>query len=127
MTAPWKPAVGECLLIESGPIGKHLFILVKVSGSGNHQKVVSVPVCSVPNHPKYDDACLLAAGEHSFVTHDSFIDYRYAREDDASHLEKCVASGTFVTRGTANATLLAKVKAGVAQSKFVSRYFKKLI
>lgn len=122
MSGTWAPAVGECLFIESGPAGKHLFVVLLGYRSPRGQAFILVPICS--SHAKADPACSLKVGDHPFILHDSFLDYRNAREDLGETLSSRVSDHTFVPDQKASAELVKKAIAGLKASKFVSRHFK---
>lgn len=126
MSSTWHPKPGECLLIDSGPVGKHLFVLVLDTKVGNQHQVISVPVCTVRG-PRIDDACLIQQGEHPFVKADSFVEYRNARVDPVSHLLERVIERTFIPHEQASPALLDKIKNGLLNSRFVGRHMKDLL
>lgn len=128
MTAPaWHPRPGDCLLIDSGPTGKHLFIIVLEAIDGGQHQFISFPVCTVRDHARIDDACIVRPGEHSFIKSESFIEYRNARVDSVAHLTKCVKAKTFIPHDQASEELMEKIKAGISASKFIGRYIKDMI
>lgn len=120
----WQPKAGECVLIDSGPIGKHLFVLVLDKKINNKQQVLSVPLCTVRETAYVDDACLVQVDEHSFVKSDSFVEYRNARIDPADHLLERVRERTFIPHDPVSASLLNRIKAGLKESKQVKRFIK---
>ena len=127
MAAVWHPKPGDCLLINSGPVGKHLFVIVLDTKVGGQHQIVSVPVCTARDYARVDDSCLIAPGEHPFVKADSFIQYRDTRIDPIGHLQKCVREGTFTPHTSASQELVDKIRAGLAGSKFVKRHIKDLL
>lgn len=125
----WIPRPGECLLIDSGPTGKHLFVLVCKTTDGKGEVVISAPVCSVKDAvcASVDDACLISAGEHVFVRHDSFIEYRHCRIDSPETILNLVRKHTFLPKEPVTPTLLAKIKEGLLRSRHVKRYIRELL
>lgn len=124
----WAVKEGECLLIDSGPSGKHLFVIVRVvTQTKGKSQVISCPVCSIGDLPKYDTACVLQAGDHPFVTHPTFVDYRNARLDDSSHVENMVRVLTFIPQSSASPEMLLRLQTGLRESMFVKRHLKSLI
>ena len=123
----WHPKPGECLLIDSGPVGKHLFVLVLESKAGNQHQVISVPVCTVRDPDRIDDACIVQPGEHPFIKDKSFIEYRNARVDPIGHLLERVREGTFTLQAQASQELFEKIGNGLAKSRFVKGYIKDLL
>lgn len=127
MPSTWHPKPGDCLLINSGPIGKHLFVLVLDTKLGGQHQIVSVPVCTVRECARIDDACLIQPGEHPFVKAESFVQYRDARVDPVEHIQRCVREGTFLPHLPASEDLIDRIKQGLAGSRFVKRYIKDLL
>ena len=120
----WLPIPGECLLIDSGPIGKHLFVLVLNNKADKKIVALSVPVCTVRDASMVDDSCILQAGDHPFVKSESFIEYGNARVDDVHHILNCVKEKTFILHDPVSADLLSRIKDGLLKSKQVKRYIK---
>lgn len=127
MALVWTPKPGDCLFIESGPIGKHLFVIVIDSFENGQHNIVSVPICTVRDHARVDEACLLKLGDHVFIKADSFVQYRDARLDSMNHLIKCVQDGTFIPHDPVSEALLYRIKIGLVSSIFVKRHIKDLL
>ena len=122
----WHPKPGECLLIDSGPVGKHLFVIVLEKKVANQHQVISVPVCTA-RKLSFDNACIIQPGEHPFVKNESFVEYRNAREDCADDLVKRVQQQLFTLQGQVTPDLLNKIKNGLAKSIFAPRHIKDLV
>jgi hypothetical protein len=132
MPAQWSCARGSSLLIPSGPDAKkHLFALmlnpVVVDGYGSKPMVLMACVTSVQAHLKHDDACLLSAGEHPFVVHDSYVDYRFTRLEVAETVATGVAMGTFIQKEDCSPELLKKIVTGALNSRRISREHKQIL
>ena len=128
MPGTWQPGAGECLLIDSGPSGKHLFIILMVVGSSSGDQVLSVPVCTVRDQARADPACRIQVGEHPFIVEESSIEYRHARLDSVDHVVERVKELTFVPyRHPASASLLTKAIDGLKTSRFVKRHLKDIL
>ncbi len=87
----WRCAKGESLLIPSGPGEKrHLFAIlldpVPVEGYGSKPLVLLASVVSIK------------PGDHPFIRHDSFVDYRFTRLEQAEHVEARVSEGILMSR-----------------------------
>lgn len=128
--AGWLPSAGNTLLIPSGPAGKqHLFIIlndpVPLEGYPGMMSVL-VCMCSIQNNLPFDTTCVLDAGSHPFVTHATYVDYRYARIEPSAVLAARVADGTFTPHQRCTPELLAQIKAGLNTSRFTKRAFKGL-
>ncbi|EQD77028.1 hypothetical protein B1B_01297 [mine drainage metagenome] len=105
------------------PDRKHLFVLL-TDPSGPAQHVLMAPVCSVDPDPKAfrDDTCLLAAGDHPFIKHDSYIAYAKCRVVAASDLVKHTESGYVIEKKPASDALVARIVAGLRKSKFTKPF-----
>ncbi len=112
------------MLIPSGASGCHLFVSIfDIKVIDNKHKVLLAPIES--QRPKYDETCPLAAGEHPFVKHPSFVGYNHCRTEDLSHVLSCIDNDVYkVTHAPVSDTLLARIKIGFANSKRVPRFIK---
>lgn len=132
MTAAWRCERGSTLLIPSGPKSgqMHLFALMLnplvVDGHGERPQVLLVCVTSVPKG-LHDTACLLSAGEHPFVVHDSYVDYRFTRLEPVERIERCVLAGSFMPREVCSETLRIRILRGALVSRRISREYRQLI
>jgi hypothetical protein len=124
--AAWKPFAGGTLFIASGPAGDHLFVIAfepgNIQGRGQSEQILLVPFCTVYPGGKHDSACVIQAGEHEFITHESFMDYRNARIESVSHVRDRIADGTFREHHPVTEPLLRRIQQGLASSKRVPRY-----
>lgn len=123
---PYVPFKKGTLLIPSGvkngQEAKHMFgILTDKCSEGQHL-LVSVTTL-VPNAP-YDPSCVMSAGEHRFITHDSYALYRMAQIQHAERLSKMVDGWLYSEHDPLSDALLAKMINGVQASRFVPRYVK---
>ena len=129
----WSCSKGNTLLIPSGPQErqKHLFALMLdpllVDGYGNKPHVLLACVTSVKNGLPSDDSCLLSQGDHPFIEHDSFVDYRFTRLEKAEDIQKRVKDGLFVEKEPCSAELIKRILQGALKSRRISREYKKLI
>ena len=111
------------LLIESGPANdpsrKHLFVcLTDVSGPDKETLMVSVSTWRAGFD--VDDTCHLFAGDHVFIKHKSFIDYRNARIVEADKLIKGERQGLFVAMDALESSVFARVCYGLEKSPFTA-------
>lgn len=120
------PVEGGTLFIASGPTGDHLFVIAFESrvlqGYGSSEQVLLVPFCSVYPNGKHDPACIVQEGEHSFITHESYLDYRNSRIESVSHIRAGIADGFFKEHQPVTESLLRKIQQGLYKSKRVSRH-----
>lgn len=114
---------GAALLYPSGPDGdyrrNHLFV-VMTSPSGPGRQIIMVPVCTV--RPKCDRTCILSANDHDFLTHESFVAYRFTRLEREERLLRGIDSGEFVQQPPVVAEIYADIRAGFDRSPFVAPY-----
>lgn len=127
----WAASTGSTLLIPSGPVGEHLFVIVfgpeVLADYGSAGQFVSVSVTTLRPDIHHDPACILRAGDHPFIRHDSYITYRDARIDTGEHLAKQVENGVCQPHQPCEPQVLARIIAGVCQSKLVRREIKKIM
>lgn len=128
----WQCRKGESILVPSGPEEKqHLFSIIidPVTVSGYGSKPLALLVCAVSIKPGIiiDDSCLLFPGDHPFIIHDSFIDYKFTRLEHKEHLEKCVNKGLFTVKEQCSSDLIKRIIEGALKSKRLSREYKNII
>lgn len=76
---------------------------------------------SIKRNVFHDPACLVAPGEHPFITVNSFVEYRLARTIDAAHIAKCVDGWVYTAREPVSPALLQRICDGVEVTRFVSK------
>jgi hypothetical protein len=87
MSEPVKKS--QTLLIPSGS-KSHLFVvLTEACPEGN---ILLVSFSTIHEERFYDDTCTVETGEHSFIKNPSYIEYRKARIEKESHINKCKES-----------------------------------
>jgi len=122
---------GQTLLIDSGPTGKHLFIVIWgpdiVPGMGSRTKVVLVDVCTIDPQLPFDSTCLLNAGHHRFVRVPSYVAYFFARIEDEAIVDANVASGLWPGHDVLDAAVLKRVRGGVCRSPETRSWLRQLI
>jgi hypothetical protein len=132
MSRAWQCEAGATLLVPSGPQQGHMHLFALLldplvaGGYGQRPHVLLAYVTSVPDCA-FDDSCCLAAGEHPFLQHDSYVDYRFTRFEPAEHLQKCVEAGTFQPKEPCSEALRMKILRGALASRRIPREYKKLI
>lgn len=117
-------------MIPSGP-SEHLFTValgpVVVEGYGPEPQVVVVSFTSLKPGLPYDDACMLPAGSHPFITRDSFIYYREPRLYPASVVQHKVVTNEWRSAEPCSEDLLGSIVAGFRKSKRLPRYIHVLL
>ncbi|GAB3362746.1 hypothetical protein GCM10027395_23850 [Giesbergeria sinuosa] len=74
-----------------------------------------------------DDSCLLKPGDHPFIRHDSFIDYRFTRLEQAEHVEARVAEGVFDVKESCSPDLIRRIIEGALKSPRIPREYKMIL
>ena len=122
------PFAGGTLLIASGPSGDHLFVVVfepkKITGYGQCEQVLLVPFCSIYPGEKYDPACILQTGDHGFLNHASYVDYRNSRIESVNHIRERIDNKIFRVHDPVSDLLLHRIQQGLDNSARVSRHIK---
>ena len=107
------------LLIPSGPLSdpnrKHLFICL-TDPAGVAKETLMVSVSTIRTGLPADETCHLFDGDHPFIKHKSFVDYRNARIIAAEKLVKGVSQGLFTALDTLETSVFARVCYGLTQS-----------
>ena len=104
------------LIIPSG--GKdHLFVILTAKcDEGQH---LLVNFSSIYEGAFHDDSCVVNEGEHPFINRSSYIVYRQARIDKATHLIKC-----FKPREPVSDELFKRICAGLLLSRHTPKRIK---
>ncbi|MBN9309308.1 hypothetical protein [Devosia sp.] len=117
------------LLIPSGPDpdGHHLFVVL--TSPCTHGQCLLTSFSSVKPGLFHDKTCLVAPGEHEFITKDSFIEYRLSRVLRCDQIEKAVNGWLYTPKPAVSDELLERIRDGIEQSeltpRFVQEYFEK--
>lgn len=118
--------LGCTMLIPSGSNGYHLFVSVldqKIINGKPH--VLLVSFCSTENILNHDQSCIVNVGEHSFVQHETYINYSKPRVDSVEDVLKRLSEGYFIQKHeNVSSDLLGKIQAGLKKSNRVPRYIK---
>lgn len=81
-----------------------------------------VPICSVKPNMPHDTTCLVAAGDHPFLQHASYVAYSKCRIEAAADVAKLVNSGYFVVKEQASEALVARIVGALPGSKFIKPF-----
>ncbi len=112
------PEVGDTFLVPSGPAEfKHLFVVCTGSMERPDFRLV-VSVTSIHAGIRYDPACVILPGEHSFVRHPSYVAYRKAERRSAADMDRFLAAGYFVRKDPVSQVLLDRILRGFLTSDF---------
>lgn len=120
----FHPVRRATLLFPSGPRHDpdklHLHILLtdplENPLNSNMVSTLFVGISSVQPNIPHDPTCLLHAGDHEFITHDSFIFYADARIVEVAKLVNGVSQGVFIAKPLMNATITDAICNGVLTS-----------
>lgn len=120
-------ALGDCFLIPSG--GKHhLFTIVlgpePLEGYGPNDQVVLVSVTTIKPDAPHDTACVLQAGDHPFITHDSYVLYRKPEIRTVQEVDKMIETMGWQPREACTPAVHARIVAGLRTSRLLPRYVK---
>ena len=132
MVAEWRCQKGGTLLIPSGPDHKkHLFALlldpVQINEYGPRPSVLLACITSVKDGIAFEDCCLLDVGDHPFIEHASYVDYRFSRLETEDHLRSRVQEGIFTTKEPCSPELIKKIIQGALKSRKINREFKLIL
>lgn len=113
------------LLMPSGPANdperKHLFIVltdpVIVTGYPVRHSLL-VGISTVQTGMPHDPACLLHAGDHPFIRHRSYVNYRFAKILASQSLVNGVRTGVLVPKELLDGAIFARVCRGLLDSRF---------
>lgn len=113
------------LLIPSGPSNnpnlRHLHVVCTDPCAKGLQLILSVT--SWTNN-LCDGTCILYAGDHDWIQHQSWIMYRKARLEMSSTLENGIDLGVFVPRKPVSAELFDRIAGGICASPHTPRKIK---
>ena len=108
------------LLIPSGPgETSHLFgIVTDRCAAGEH---LLLSITSVRQGIRHDPTCIVSAGEHPFILHDSYVAYRLAVVQSGERLARMVEGWVYKPKEDLSEELCERMLEGVARSDFTPR------
>ncbi len=127
----WKAEAGDAFFCQAGP-KEHLFVVLfdpntyPSEGFGKRLCIVSVNFTSVTAEKRIDSACIIEAGEHPFIQHQSYVFYEKIQIIDHEHVCTCVRTGVYRPAQKVSVELLERIVTGIQASSFTPRKFKKL-
>lgn len=93
----WQCTPGSCLIIPSGSIGSHLFVVAlgpaRFEGHAREDHVIMVSFSSIKPDLYHDNTCEVEPGEHSFINRKSYVYYREPRIYRVSEVQQRVRQG----------------------------------
>jgi hypothetical protein len=82
-----------------------------------------VPICTIRG--RHDPACKVKAGEHDFVSEESYIAYHFANQYSVAALEKQLSEGIIKGDKPVDAALLTRICNGISTSRHCAPIEKK--
>ena len=70
---------------------------------------------------------MTAGGEHPFIDHDSYVDYRFTRFEPADKVQAGVDCGQFVENEPCSPELIKRIIQDALKSRRINREFKKIL
>ena len=117
---PYLPARCDTVMVPSGPAGDHLFVITTDSCPAAKHLLVSVTSVKPGRHA--DTTCVLEAGDHPFVEHQSYVLYRNADIQSANRLGNMVDSWYYRRGAPATPELTDRILAGFEVSLFTPKF-----
>lgn len=84
-----------------------------------------VPITSVVPSRFHDPTCEIHPGQHQFIAHDSYIEYRLITQRHHQNIETCADSLIFVPKPDVIDALFQAIIGGIDASPFTPRWAKK--
>jgi hypothetical protein len=106
------------LLIPTGNT-KHLFVVVTDKCKADSHLLINIT--SVHPGMKHDETTIIEAGEHPFIKHQSYVEYRRAEIFQAAWLTKMVAGKVYTAHSDASEELLQAIVDGIEDSDFIAQ------
>lgn len=91
------------------------------------QSVLAVNVSSVREDVPYDDACVLHAGDHPFIVHDSYVRYKDAVVLKVDHILTAIESGEITVMDKVTDEVFQRIILGFETSEYTKTKIKKLV
>src|SRR3990172_4261020 len=116
----FKPVTKAAFLVPSGtslkPDAFHLHVILTEACKDGQHLIGSIG--SIYPDKFNDPTCEFKGGEHSFIKHPSFFEYRRLRTVPGTHLTKCVDGWEYKTKTAITEAIYQKICAGIDVSNF---------
>jgi hypothetical protein len=113
--------VGDALKVPGLNGVPHLHVIIWGPGQIPNEEAEEVYVLacfdSINEGQAHDPACVLTVGDHPFITHDTYVNYRMIRCAEGQHIDLMVNDGNWVADQPATRALLHKMRTGICESK----------
>ena len=97
-------------------LDRHLFVIIS-DPSLNSQRIVLAAFTTYESHR--DHSCILSAGEHEFVRHDTCVSYDFLPDMTipAADIDRMISSGAAKQMEGVNNEILARILAGAEETE----------
>ncbi|MEO0352351.1 MAG: hypothetical protein AAF282_20110 [Cyanobacteria bacterium P01_A01_bin.15] len=112
--------LGDSFLIDTPPNKQHLYIAISKTSEDRY-----LFVNATSRRASSDTSCILrpGSGVPKFISCESVINYRYAREMNVSELLKVITKDSPIPKGTCSSAILNQIqKGGLASKRLKNRY-----
>lgn len=89
--------------------------------------VLAVNVSSVKADCEYDPACILHAGDHSFIRHESYMRYKDAVVMKVERIQSAIETQEIKVLDEVSSEVFLRVMAGFERSRYTKTKIKKLL
>lgn len=119
----------SALFIPTGPVN-HLHVVMNDAlfwAEVGYESVLAVNFCSIKAGVPHDATCELDKGDHRFITHPTFVDYRHAGVLNATKLLTGIANGELQASDPIDDALYERILRGFGNSPAVTPKLKRFI
>lgn len=112
--------LGDAFLIDTPPNQQHLYIAISKTSEDRY-----LFVNATTRRANSDTSCILrpGSGVPKFISCESVIDYRYARDMNVSELLKVITKDSPIPKGTCSLAILSQIqKGGLVSKRLKNRY-----
>jgi len=85
---------------------------------------ILVNVSSIDPDSSHDGTCVLAPGDHDFITTPSYVTYQFAIQRHKNFIDRQVKLQVYTPRKEASNELTSRICEGIKKSKFTPRAIK---
>lgn len=110
----------------SSGLPSHLWIVIS-EPTHSFEQVVIVNFTTYNGLRDEDQSCVLSNGEHSFIKHKTYVNYRDAQTPRIHMLKKAETTGLITRMEPVDEILLAKILEGAKSTPFLKLKIRKLL
>jgi hypothetical protein len=116
--------LGDAFLLNTPPNGMHLYIAIGQISENNY-----LFVNATTQRDNSETACVLqpGVGVPNFITRESVIIYKYAREISVTAISELIDEGTCIRKGSCSETVLMQIQQGGLVSKQLRNKYKTVL